>query len=66
VFPLDPTSTATYGGKSTGGFSLNAHAALVLPLGKGIDAAFSGSVVRSPQFQEVRAGLSLRIPFGPR
>ena len=66
VFPLDRSSTARYGGKASQGFSLNARAGLVVPLGSGVEATVGGSVVRSPQFQEVRGGVGLRIPFGAR
>jgi hypothetical protein len=60
VFPLDPASDTANGSVSSGA-SFNAHLALGFKLGPRVETALTGSVQRAPEFQEVRAGLVLRL-----
>ncbi|MFL5378014.1 MAG: cellulose synthase subunit BcsC-related outer membrane protein, partial [Myxococcales bacterium] len=60
IFPLDPASDTANGAISSGA-SFNAHLALGFKLGSRVETALTGSVQRAPEFQEVRAGLVLRL-----
>jgi hypothetical protein len=60
IFPLDPASDTANGATSSGA-SFNAHLALGFKLGPHVETALTGSVQRAPEFQEVRAGLVLRL-----
>ncbi|MFL5437320.1 MAG: cellulose synthase subunit BcsC-related outer membrane protein [Myxococcales bacterium] len=60
IFPLDPASDTANGAISSGA-SFNAQLALGFKLGSRVETALTGSVQRAPEFQEVRAGLVLRL-----
>jgi tetratricopeptide (TPR) repeat protein len=60
VFPLAATS-ATAPGASSSGASFNGHLALGIKLASHLETALTGSIQRAPQFQEMRAGLVLRL-----
>ena len=60
ILPLDPGSELANGSVSAGA-SFNARLLLGFKLGSRVEAALTGSVQRAPEFQEVRAGLVLRL-----
>ena len=60
VFPLSSTS-GTAPGTSAAGASFNGHVALGIKLASHFETALTGSIQRAPQYQELSAGLVLRL-----
>jgi hypothetical protein len=60
VFPLAPTS-ATTPAASSGGASFNGRLALGIKLASHFETALTGSIQRAPEYQEVSAGLVMRL-----
>ena len=63
VFPLAPDGKL-YPGRSSGGASFNGSAFVGFGISHGLELGVVAAVQRAPEFQEVRAGVSLR--FGGR
>jgi cellulose synthase operon protein C len=60
VFPLNRNS-ATAPGAARAGTSFNGHLALGVKLASHLETALSGSIQRAPEYQELSAGLVLRL-----
>ncbi len=60
VFPLSPDGQL-YPGRSSGGASFNGSAFLGVGITRDLELGFTAAAQRAPEFQEVRAGVSLRF-----
>jgi hypothetical protein len=60
LYPLSGTSD-TAPGASSAGASFNGHLAIGIKLGSHLETALSGSIQRAPEYQELSAGLVLRL-----